>query len=354
MKILLIGGAGFIGKHLIKFLSKNYAAEITVVDKFSLNVHPSSKEFSYFIDKYRISLIRGAIEDENVQQNLKNQKFNTVYFLAANTSTGKSMKNPQEHVRDSLLSLSSFLEFAGDSKNRFEFEKIMLTSSRAVYGQGAWVDIAGKIHYPMDRKISDLESGEFNLAGEINNPLAFLANDHSHMANPCNTYGSIKLAQEKILNFWSNDMSDRSMIFRLQNVIGPLQSPQNSYSGVITKFFVDAIKYKHINVFEDGQIVRDFIDVRDVVKLMDHFSKKFISHPIDLGRSEPLTLFAIAKKISSITGAKINISGEYRIGDVRKAYSSGNALEEIKNEFHFTELDESLSDIYEYVLANVK
>ena len=142
----------------------------------------------------------------------------------------------------------------------------MLTSSRAVYGEGPWRAADGSVFEPAPRSHAQLAAAQWahvDASGQPAIPLpADAATTHP---NPSSVYGSTKLAQELVLRNWSASFSVPLSVFRLQNVYGPGQSPHNPYTGIITLFHRLASRGETLDVYEDGEINRDFVYIDDVV-----------------------------------------------------------------------------------------
>ena len=211
---------------------------------------------------------------------------------------------------------------------------IILPSSRAVYGEGAWTD-GSEVVYPGARNVKALEA-------KLWDPQPELLHDFYAMPNnalltktiPVSVYGATKLCQENCLTAWSNTQGITSRVYRLQNVYGPGQSAFNSYTGITTLFVRMALEGRPIPIYEDGQVVRDFVFIDDVVErlaepllLGKHISR--LDQTLDIGSGVKTTLLELAETISNLCSSpKPVITGQFRLGDVRSAWSSsepGNA-----------------------------
>jgi dTDP-L-rhamnose 4-epimerase len=143
---------------------------------------------------------------------------------------------------------------------------------------------------------------------------------------PTNVYAATKLAQEHIGRAWTTAFSVPFTVLRFQNVYGPGQSLQNSYTGILALFSRLSNEGQPIDVYEDGEIVRDFVFVDDVVqsivKSIQHPPQPAEARTLDVGSGESCTVLEVAQKLSSLAGSpEPQISGKYRDGDVRAASS---------------------------------
>ena len=189
---------------------------------------------------------------------LADVKPTAVIHLAAETGTGQSLTEATRHAMVNVVGTTEML----DALVRHEAlpERIVLTSSRAVYGEGAWVDADGAVSYPGQRSRAMLESGTWDFPGLTATPF----NSHRVWPAPTSVYGSTKLAQEHILSSWCLALNVVPVLFRLQNVYGPGQSLINPYTGIVSLFAQKAKAGEVIPVYEDGEIIRDFVFIDDV------------------------------------------------------------------------------------------
>ncbi len=139
---------------------------------------------------------------------------------------------------------------------------------------------------------------------------------------PTNVYAATKLAQEHILKAWGAAMECPISVLRLQNVYGVGQSLDNPYTGVLSTFAKQALAGSSLNVYEDGNIVRDFVYVDDVADAICSAIDRppIINRTLDIGSGSPTTIFNVASRIAASCGAPApTVTGEFRDGDVRAA-----------------------------------
>lgn len=197
-------------------------------------------------------------------------------------------------------------------------ERIVLASSRAVYGEGAWVDAAGETVYPGQRPHEMLDRGIWDFPGLTPLPVAAAAVE----PRPSSVYAATKLAQEHVVRAWCQSLGVRPVVFRLQNVYGSGQSTRNPYTGILPLFARLAAGGTSIPVYEDGQIHRDFVHVDDVASALLG-GLTFDGDPadvFDIGSGSPMTIMAIAKMVAAHYEAPPpHVTGQFRDGDVRYA-----------------------------------
>jgi dTDP-L-rhamnose 4-epimerase len=317
--LLITGGAGFIGTRAYKDLIEDFE-KIVIVDNFAKDVHPNGNGFKLLrtqdcileVDVCNLSDLLGVIETHNPTD---------VLHLAAETATGKSLKQPIKHASTNTLGTASLLEALATMPHNVS--TFVLTSTRAIYGEGAWTNIqTGQTFQPGQRKPADLEAAVW----DVPNSKPEAMDSRFVWPNPANIYGVTKNAQEQMARVWceSNDVS--FVALRLQNVYGPGQTIGNPYTGVLTHFTNIASEGRDLEVFEDGLILRDFVFVSDVVvairKAFKAANKKMRSDVIDIGSGEPETLFKVASMIAAeFSGVSAKVTGKFRLGDVRHAFA---------------------------------
>lgn len=313
---LVTGGAGFIGCALSPLLAEKFD-RVVVMDNLHPQIHKSA-ERPAALDA-RVELVQGDVTDHaDWDKVMSIVRPSTVVHLAAETGTGQSLTEANRHGSVNVVGTTQML----DAFTRHEAlpSKIVLTSSRAVYGEGLWIDDTGAPSYPGQRTRQQLEAGQWDFHGK--RPTAFDAEVTE--PRPTSVYGATKLAQEHILNAWCLSMGVAPIVLRLQNVYGPGQSLINPYTGIVSLFCRLAKSGQVIPVYEDGEIVRDFVFIDDVaaaiVTALDSPSAGGLRVPYDIGSGEAASILRLAGIIAGIYGApKPRINGAFRYGDVRHA-----------------------------------
>lgn len=320
VRVLVTGGAGFIGKHLCnRLLESSPDIKVCVLDNLHRQVHGDLAVAPESSPRFIFRL--GSIGDrELVKSILSDFQPDIIYHLAAETGTGQSLDEMVRYNEVNVVGTAILLEEL--NKNSRRCRKLILTSSRAVYGEGPWLTESGKVVTGKSRDIKSIKKGVFvpTFPGEILvKPIA--SNERSELS-PVSIYASTKLMQEYICSQGQGDWE--TVIFRLQNVYGAGQSLRNPYTGVLSIFCNQAFQNETINVFEDGKIQRDFIYVDDVVSaliqptLIDSADGQILN----IGTGKAVTICQVAQEIMSRVGNNsedFRISGDFRRGDIRHA-----------------------------------
>ena len=163
-----------------------------------------------------------------------------------------------------IIGTSNMLEVLSTSNHLIK--KIILSSSRSVYGEGKYKSKNQIIQYPKSRKINDLEKGIFNLLCEYTNEeMKPIPTDEESLINPKSIYALTKYTQEKMILLISQSLSINPVILRYQNVFGPGQSLSNPYTGILSIFSTRILNGNDLDIYEDGLESRDFVYIDDVI-----------------------------------------------------------------------------------------
>jgi dTDP-L-rhamnose 4-epimerase len=354
---IITGGIGFIGTNLIDQIWDKYQ-KLIIVDSISTRVH--GNDFKFRCAKSNVVLVEGLVQDDatwrRVEEAFPEYPFEIdVVHLASNTSTADSFLNPSEHVETNVLGTAVMCEFLQGHLDRLNL--ILLTSTRAVYGEGTWLDSEGSKRNPNLRVKSNLEQAIWNPFFEDEECDSLQGTSTiSCNPNPSNVYGLTKLAQENLIKVWSETNGISYCVLRLQNVYGPGQSLWNSYSGVVSLFIKQSLLSESIQVYEEGGIIRDFIFVDDVTAIII----QSLNNPgsfkiIDVGTGIPVSLLEVANLISIKTSSpRPIITKKYRIGDVRGIYADNSQLREVLPEFEFTKLDKGIDMLLAWAVDEIE
>jgi dTDP-L-rhamnose 4-epimerase len=317
MRILITGGAGFIGSHLARYAIE-HGCDVTVLDNFSPQVHTSA-ELPGDIEG-RVKLLVGDVADmEVVRKSLAGQE--VVVHLAAETGTGQSMYSVRQYERVNGLGTANLLECLVNDPDR-SVTKIVVASSRAVYGEGKYHCATHGVVYPGERLPRAMETGKFEPTCPIcSAPCTPLPTDESAPVAPSSYYGLTKYVQERAVFLFARAMNISSFALRFQNVFGPGQSLSNPYTGILAVFSNLARENKPINIFEDGHESRDFVYVVDAVnaiwRCLDR--SRTGNDVYNVGTGIATSVAEVASGVKAILGSssELRVSGAFRKGDIR-------------------------------------
>ena len=345
--VLITGGAGFIGSALASRL-RSSGHRVVAVDSLHPQVHGQGRPAT--LDP-EVELLTGDVSDVGTWDTaLKLVQPDVVVHLAAETGTGQSLTEASRHAGVNVLGTARMLDAftaAGTMPAHF-----VLASSRAVYGEGRW-ESDGTVFYAAPRTHDQLAAGRWDPIGPSGQPASPLPSSAADTEpRPTNIYAATKLAQEHILAAWTAARGSRLSVLRLQNVYGPGQALGNPYTGVLALFGRLAAEGKSIDVYEDGEILRDFVYIDDVA---DALCATIQDPPhdrrlVDLGSGSPVTILETARRMALLAGAPNPVvSGNFRDGDVRAASCDITAAHD---EFGYRpawDLDRGLKALLEWI-----
>lgn len=347
VKILITGGAGFIGKWLIEKIPSNH--EIIIVDSLDGQVHKESQDFSPEL-KARAICIKADVQSIETHEEVL-QGIDIVIHLAAQTGTGQSMYEISKYVQHNANGTAKLLEFV--SKLKHKPQRIILSSSRAVYGDGAYTD-GHKIHYPRRRSIENLQKGIWDVVGSQGEKLKSLPMREDQLTKPTSVYGWTKLWQEQLLQNYCESHNIDLVTLRFQNVYGPKQELGNPYTGIIGIFANAIAQENSLELFEDGLATRDFVFVEDVADVVVKCAlyKRPISSIINVGTGQAVTLIDVVETIANLLNkpAIYKISGRFRVGDVRHAIADMSRYKTMFGEWMPTSLKAGLLQYLKWYL----
>lgn len=332
--ILITGGAGFIGSRLaLHLLDKGY--NITVLDNLSKQIHGSSKNsYLYNSIKDKVNFILGDVcKISDWRLAIKNQS--AVIHLAAETGTGQSMYEVTKYNHVNVLGTANLFDvLANESHN---IQKILIASSRAVYGEGRYFSHNFGDVYPLSRSEKRLKNKIFEPSLDSNDCKLILKATHEEAKiSPASIYAVTKYNQEQVTMLMGKTLNIPVISLRYQNVYGPGQSLSNPYTGILSVFSTRLLNNNDLEIYEDGNQSRDFIYIDDVVDATTLALEKDdkLSYVLNVGYGKPISVLSVAKQLMKNyeKNQKINITGKYRLGDIRHNYAD---LTQVKNTLGF-------------------
>ena len=347
--ILITGGAGFIGSALAKKLLK-LGHRVTILDNLSPQIH-NDKSMLRRLEDLGCQTVEGDIRDEIiVKKCVKGQDI--IYHLASETGTGQSMYQVSQYNSVNIDGTVNLLECLRTTEN--QVERLILGSSRSVYGEGKYFCSEHGVQFPGSRRDEDLQIGIFeHLCPVCRVQLNVVPTDEKSTTSPKSIYAATKLYQEDLIKIYASTGLFYPYIFRFQNVYGPGQSLSNPYTGILSIFSNLLRNNSKINVFEDGLSMRDFIYIDDVV----NFLTKAISSPLvetslfNLGSGVGTTVLQVIEELQKALGYASDyfLSGSTRKGDIRHNFADLTALSSRFGDYTFCTFNEGVKEFSNWV-----
>ena len=345
--ILITGGAGFIGSRLCKKLFER-GYNITVLDNLSPQIHGDGKSLLFKRIKDRCTFIKGDVRNKkDWAKAILGQEI--IVHLAAETGTGQSMYEVEKYNDVNIMGTANMLELLANSKHKVQ--KMIVASSRAIYGEGKYVCSIHGENYPSQRKESDMENAEFNPKCNVcNSELRLVSTDENSKIHPSSIYGINKQQQEQMVMLMGESLGIQSVAFRYQNVYGPGQSLSNPYTGILSIFSTRILNGNDLDIYEDGLESRDFVYIDDVVDatILGIEKEEAIGEVFNVGYGVPISVQEVAESLKYCfeSDVEISISGKYRAGDIRHNYAD---LTKIKHILGFSPKYDFQRGILEFV-----
>lgn len=321
--VLVTGGAGFIGSHTVDRLIK-LGYEVRILDNLQKPVHLKGKPS--YISKEAEFILGDVRDKETVRKALKNTDY--VFHFAAY----------QDYLPDfstffHVNSVGTALIYEIAVEEKLNLKKVIVASSQFVNGEGIYKSEDGRFFYPKRRTNSQLEKGIWDFLDENGRPLLWQWTSETY-SSPPNQYAISKYSQELIALNLGERYNIPSVALRYSIVQGSRQSFYNMYSGACRIFSLSYYYDKPPVIYEDGKMMRDFINIHDVVDaniiVMLDERANFRSFCVGGGRAYSVLEFAniVAKEFGKVNLAP-RITGEYRFGDTRNACSDISGLKSL-------------------------
>jgi dTDP-L-rhamnose 4-epimerase len=329
--VLITGGAGFIGSHLSRILIEN-GYKIRILDPLTAQVHGEVPRSLDWLEAEGIEFIRASVNSrKDMEVALSGVDY--IVHLAAETGTGQSMYEIEHYYEVNCQGTALLFDVLANNVSH-TVKRIVLASSRSVYGEGAYTctscDKVERIT-PEPRLAEQLLNESWEpLCPFCSSPLKVEATTETDAIRPASMYASSKYAQEDIVRIGCGSLGIGYAILRLQNVYGEGQSLNNPYTGILSIFSTRIRRGLNLPIFEDGKESRDFIHVEDVARVMHKCisTDKSPDDVFNVGSGIASSVIDVATQLSLGLDAEPNleVTGQYRIGDIRHNRADTNSL----------------------------
>jgi dTDP-L-rhamnose 4-epimerase len=319
-QILITGGAGFVGSHLADGLLK-VGHQVRILDDLTPQVHPLGRPDYLSKD---IELISGDVRDPNrLKEALAG--VDVVYHFAATVGVGQSMYEIARYMSVNTQGTAELLQATLDSKR--PLEKLIVASSMSIYGEGRYTCSAcGRQAAPPVRSTDQLKSGQWDLCCDVcRGVLLPLPTPETKPSEINSIYALSKRDQEEICLIYGRTYGLPVTALRFFNIYGTRQALSNPYTGVAAIFASRILNNQAPLVFEDGEQMRDFVSIHDIVRAnilaMDQPASN--GEVINIGGGKPITIRTVAEILTRSLGKDVEpmITNKYRAGDIRHCFA---------------------------------
>lgn len=330
--LLVTGGAGFIGSHLVPVLLQA-GHRVRILDPLSPQIHgdlpgTGSATPLDWLARDGVEFLRASVLDLPALDAALDG-VDAVIHLAAETGTGQSMYEIARYNDVNSQGTALLMQAIADRKVRGDAipDRVVLASSRSVYGEGAYETASGHRLVPGARTAAALAaakdgSGSWDPVDSATGaPLTLVATREDDATAPASIYAATKLAQEDLVRIACDALGMGHAILRLQNVYGEGQSLSNPYTGILAVFSTRIRRGLDLPIFEDGAESRDFVHVSDVAAAFAAAATADASPDavINVGSGVATPVTGVAEGLARAFGAEpdLRVTGQYRLGDIR-------------------------------------
>ncbi|MFH1182149.1 MAG: SDR family NAD(P)-dependent oxidoreductase [Candidatus Woesearchaeota archaeon] len=318
-KVLVTGGAGFIGSFIVDELVKK-GHQVEVFDNLTEQVH-QGKMPSYLNPSAKF--IKGDVNDYEAFKNAVLDS-DIVFHEASAVGVGQSMYEIRHYVQDNVMGTANLMHIVANEPHHLK--KILVASSMSSYGEGAYHCGKCGTVYPPLRAEQQMSHAEWEpICSKCNSVLKPIPTSEDKPLNQNSIYAITKSTQEQMVLTVGKAYGVPSVALRYFNVYGPRQSLSNPYTGVAA-IFMSRIKNDNPPIiFEDGMQTRDFVSVHDTARanILAMESKNADYEAFNVGSGKPTTIKGVAEVLAKLYGKGIKpmVNGKFRKGDVRHCYA---------------------------------
>jgi len=346
-RVLITGGAGFIGSHLCDELLE-HGYRVRALDNLSPQVHGAGGKRPEYLSR-DVELIVGDVRDKHeMRRSLAG--VDAVYHFAAAVGVGQSMYEIVNYTSLNNLGTAVLLEALVEHP----VERLLVASSMSIYGEGLYQDPDGDISTGMERTAEQLRNHEWEVHNNRAQRLTPIPTPETKQPTLASIYALNKYDQERMCLMIGRAYSIPAVALRFFNVYGPRQALSNPYTGVLAIFASRLMNGKPPLIFEDGLQQRDFVSVHDIatacrlaLEVPDAAGRVF-----NIGSGRAYTVLEIARKVARVLGKEDiepEISGKYRVGDIRHCFSDIRLARRLLGYEPRVEFEEGLSELAEWL-----
>ncbi|CAG0942295.1 dTDP-L-rhamnose 4-epimerase [Anaerolineae bacterium] len=348
-KVLVTGGAGFIGSHLVDVLvSKGH--QVRILDALVSQVHGQNADWPAWLP-LEVEKLRGDVSDTQIW--LKALKgIDVIYHLAAEVGVGQSMYEIVRYMNANTLGTAHLLEIL--ARGEHAIQKLVVASSMSIYGEGAYRTRDGQKLYPQLRSNARLVARQWEMYNSHSEePLMPIPTAEDKPLYPTSIYAISKRDQEEMCLSVGRAYKIPTIALRFFNVYGPRQALSNPYTGVAAIFSGRLLNGKAPMIFEDGLQSRDFIHVKDIVQglylCMERDQANY--EAINIGTGRQLTILDVTRAL--IRELEVNVEpqivNQFREGDIRHCFADITKAQRLLGYQPTVKFEEGVGDLVEWV-----
>ena len=318
-RVLITGGAGFVGSHLADELLAN-GYQVRVLDNLCQQVHGVTAQRPDYLDA-EVELMVGDVRDPDaLHKALKG--VDAVFHLAAVVGVGQSMYEIENYTNVNGVGTAALLEAVAAKP----LERLIIASSMSIYGEGLYRSAGGALVNGQERSMEQLKRHQWDLVDRQGHPLRAVPTPETKSAALPSVYAISKFHQERLCLTVGRAYNIPTVALRFFNIYGTRQALSNPYTGVLAIFASRFLNNKPPLINEDGRQRRDFVSVHDVARacrlameVPDAGGRVF-----NIGSGRNHSILQIADELARVLGKRElepEITGRYRMGDIRNCFA---------------------------------
>lgn len=350
-KVLITGGAGFIGSHLCdELLSHGY--EVRILDNLSPQVHGGIQKAPDYLNpeaEFMLGDVRNPFTMERALDSI-----NAVFHFAAAVGVGQSMYEIERYTSVNNIGTAVLLE----ALTKKPVEKLIVASSMSIYGEGLYRNHEGTLINGADRSLAQLKEGRWELSDDKGSMLTPIPTPETKTPSLSSIYALSKYDQERMCLMTGRAYNIPTVALRFFNVFGTRQALSNPYTGVLAIFGSRYLNGNPPVIFEDGNQMRDFVSVYDIAQAcrLALEVKEADGKVLNIGSGRPLRICEVAEKMAAVLG-KDNltpvIKGKYRVGDIRHCFADISLARNILGFEPGITLEEGLIELSQWLSTQI-
>jgi dTDP-L-rhamnose 4-epimerase len=349
-RVLITGGAGFIGSHTSDVLL-DAGYEVRLLDNLTPQVHGTSRQPPAYLNPEADLIVGDVTDPAALDRALRG--VDLVLHLASAVGVGQSMYDMVAYVQNNEVGTATLLEALA----KRPVARLVVASSMSVYGEGLCRDESNGLISPAERSTQQLRSARWELEGDNGKPLTPVPTPESKQPSLSSVYALNKYAQERLCLMVGKSYGIPAAALRFFNVYGPRQALSNPYTGVLAIFAARLLNGRSPMVFEDGRQRRDFVHVLDVA----HACRLALESKVDgevfnIGSGQSRTILSVANDLAQVMerrDLKPQITGKYRAGDIRHCFADIEKSRSVLNFAPRVEFARGLEELAEYLAGQI-
>jgi dTDP-L-rhamnose 4-epimerase len=318
VRVLITGGAGFIGSHAADILlAAGY--DVRLLDNLSPQVHGHNLRRPSYLSGDAELIIGDVTDSHAIERALRG--VDMVLHLASAVGVGQSMYDIDSYVRTNELGTAILLQ----ALSKHPVERLVVASSMSVYGEGLCRTSNNSELAPEDRSIRQLRANDWELRDASGHRLEPMPTPERKPPSLSSIYALNKYAQERMCLITGKAYGMGTVALRFFNVFGPRQALSNPYTGVLAIFAARLLNGRRPLVFEDGLQRRDFVHVHDVARACQMaLETTHVGEVFNIGSGRSRTILSVAEDLADVMrrpDIAPEITGKYRAGDIRHCFA---------------------------------